>query len=78
MLVVPSDFHGEGDIAIYDHNGDMIDYNSISIKGNDIYRWDLKNQNGQKVCSGTYVALLRVRKSNGETTTMKVSIGVKE
>ena len=43
-----------------------------------VAQWDLKNKNGRRVASGTYLAVLTVTGDNGRKERYITKIGVKE
>lgn len=77
VLFVSEEMVGEGEIKIYDIIGNTLDRKSVTVRGNEIYRWDLRNQNGHEVGSGNYIAKLRIKRNDGTVFLYKTIIGVK-
>jgi len=77
-IMLPESFVGEGSISIFDVTGNLLDFQEITVNGTSSYRWDLKNEGGQPVASGTYVAIISTVDFNGETHMERVMIGVKQ
>jgi len=75
-FVTPSSLKGEWSIAIYDNSNNLIDSQQFSSDGGYTYRWDLRNSNGVKVGSGTYVAFITVETADGSRKLFKQMIGV--
>ena len=66
------------DVAIYDNLGNIIDRQSFHSNGGYTYKWDLRNENGIKVASGIYVAIIRYQTDDGSVEMFKRMIGVKQ
>lgn len=77
-LFVPESFKGKGTITIFDALGNRVDYQSVTVESASIFKWDLRNDAGQKVSSGSYVAQIDIEKQSGEQKSARVSIGVQK
>lgn len=77
-LFVPESFKGTGTISIFDALGNRVDKQSVTVRSSSIFKWDLRNDAGQKVSSGSYVAQIDIENSTGEQRSARASIGVKK
>jgi hypothetical protein len=77
FFVTPSALSGKWNITIFDNLGNRIDSKEFESNGGHTYSWDLTNEYGAPVASGTYMALLIQQGSDGTVKKFKRMIGVK-
>ena len=75
-FVIPSNLKGTWNIDIFDIVGNHIDGAQITSSGGESYQWDLRNQSGDRVATGTYIALIRYKLKDGTVQQLKTAIGV--
>jgi flagellar hook assembly protein FlgD len=49
----------------------------VISKKHSMFKWDLKNKNGTRVASGSYIVILESVNSNGKHIRKKIQVGVK-
>lgn len=74
----PNSIKGTVNVSILDLMGNLLDAQEGYINNNATIKWNLKNQAGIKVASGTYIAVIKVKSPEGEMNTAQLMFGVKE
>lgn len=75
-LLVNESIIGEGTITVYDNLGDIVDLQNVYINNGGHYEWDLRNNRGQLVTTGIYIAVLDLTNLNGSKERFLCKIGV--
>lgn len=78
MILPPDNLRGHGVLAVFDLMGNVLDKQIVALTGEKCFRWDLRNSNGVKVGTGTYMAVLTVKRDDGTVYCDKIRIGVKK
>lgn len=77
-IILPDKNNGSTLITIYDLMGNKIDSGTFQNSGRTIYKWNLRNENGEKVSSANYLAIVKIEKPDGSKIIKKIFIGVKK
>lgn len=71
------DLYGEAKLYIFDPLGNQLFYRELSLPGDDEIDWNLTNNRGYVVASGTYIAVLEVENEDGSYELYRTRIGVR-
>lgn len=77
-FIIPEGKNGEWTVTIYDVLGNAIDKQVFEAKAGEVYQWDLRNNKGQRVAAGSYLAGIVIKSHNGKIEMFVQGLGVSE